>query len=397
MAKKVASPDGEPRAPRARKATKKVADESASTGEQNVGASAEPAPRKRRSVKPVEAPAPEPHAPAAPDRGDRGERQVHNRGDRGERQSTERQGQDRGDRGERQGAERQGQDRGDRGDRQGAERQGQDRGDRDFRDQGDQGGDRDRFGRRGRSRRGRDRGHERFGQRDRSYDVEIEREEREFLLSGPVIDINELNAKKLAELMEMAQNLGIDDFADLKRQDLINRIVEAENERMMRESHREGISLTTGVIELLPDGYGFMRSANFNYLPSPDDVYVSPSQVKRYGLRTGDTIKGYIRAPKQGERFYALIKVDSINYITFTENKPRPLFENLTPYYPKERLHLETTQQEYATRIVAQNLAQHPYLGQCLRREQQLFTTRAGAIDIEGWKDSTISNLPLEH
>ncbi len=395
MAKKVASPDGEPRAPRARKATKKVADESASTGEQNVGASAEPAPRKRRSVKPVEAPAPEPHAPAAPDRGDRGERQVHNRGDRGERQgserqgqdrgdrgerqgaerqgqdrgdrgdrqvhnrgdrgerqSTERQGQDRGDRGERQGAERQGQDRGDRGDRQGAERQGQDRGDRDFRDQGDQGGDRDRFGRRGRSRRGRDRGHERFGQRDRSYDVEIEREEREFLLSGPVIDINELNAKKLAELMEMAQNLGIDDFADLKRQDLINRIVEAENERMMRESHREGISLTTGVIELLPDGYGFMRSANFNYLPSPDDVYVSPSQVKRYGLRTGDTIKGYIRAPKQGERFYALIKVDSINYITFTENKPRPLFENLTPYYPKERLHLETTQQEYATRIV---------------------------------------------
>jgi transcription termination factor Rho len=182
--------------------------------------------------------------------------------------------------------------------------------------------------------------------------MEIEREEREFLLSGPVIDINELNAKKLADLMEMAQNLGIEEFADLKRQDLINRIVEAENERMMRESQREGISLTTGVIELLPDGYGFMRSANFNYLPSPDDVYVSPSQVKRYGLRTGDTIKGYIRAPKPGERFYALIKVDAINYITFTENKTRPLFENLTPYYPKERLTLETTQQEYATRII---------------------------------------------
>ena len=423
MAKKAASPEGEPRAPRARKATKKVAEESASTGEQNVGASAEPAPRKRRSAKSVEAPAPEPQAPAAPERGERGERQDRgergerqDRGERGERQDRGERGerQDRGERGERQDRGERGerQDRGERGERhdrgergarhdrgergerhdrgergerhdrgeqrgerqdrgeqrgerqdrgeQRGERQdrgeergerqdrGEQRGERDFRDQGD----RDRFGRRGRGRRGRDRGQERFGQRDRSYDMEIEREEREFLLSGPVIDINELNAKKLAELMEMAQNLGIDDFADLKRQDLINRIVEAENERMMRESHREGISLTTGVIELLPDGYGFMRSANFNYLPSPDDVYVSPSQVKRYGLRTGDTIKGYIRAPKQGERFYALIKVDSINYITFTENKPRPLFENLTPYYPKERLTLETTQQEFSTRII---------------------------------------------
>jgi len=146
--------------------------------------------------------------------------------------------------------------------------------------------------------------------------------------------------------------LGIEDFADLKKQDLINRIVEAENERQMRESHREGISLTTGVVELLPDGYGFMRSADFNYLPSPDDVYVAPSQVKRYGLRTGDTIKGYIRAPKQGERFFALIKVDSINYIPFITNTPRPLYENLTPFYPKERFTLETLQSEYSTRII---------------------------------------------
>ena len=378
MAKKAASPEGEPRAPRARKATKKVAEEST----QQPAASAEPAPRKRRTTKAAAEAAPEHVAPApAPreerqDRGERGERQ-----DRGERSERSGERQDRGERGER-GGERQDrgergerQDRGERGERQdrgerGGERQDrgerggdrQDRGERHDRgergerqDRGERGEYRDRFdrsGRRGRRGRGRDRGHDRFSQRDRSYDMEIEREEREFLLSGPVIDINELNAKKLADLMEMAQNLGIEEFADLKRQDLINRIVEAENERMMRESQREGISLTTGVIELLPDGYGFMRSANFNYLPSPDDVYVSPSQVKRYGLRTGDTIKGYIRAPKPGERFYALIKVDAINYITFTENKTRPLFENLTPYYPKERLTLETTQQEYATRII---------------------------------------------
>jgi transcription termination factor Rho len=156
----------------------------------------------------------------------------------------------------------------------------------------------------------------------------------------------------MVELIELAQSLDIEDFADLKKQDLINRIVEAENARQMRDYQREGVSLTTGVVELLPDGYGFLRSADFNYLPSPDDVYIAPSQVKRYGLRTGDTLKGYIRAPRQGERFFSMIKVDSINYIPFVENRPRPLFENLTPYYPKERLRLETMQQEYGTRII---------------------------------------------
>ena len=170
--------------------------------------------------------------------------------------------------------------------------------------------------------------------------------------AGTVIDVNELKLKKIAELVDIAQNLEIEDFADLKKQDLINRIVEAENARQMRESQREGISIMTGVIEILPDGYGFMRSADFNYLPSPDDVYVAPSQVKRYGLRTGDTIKGFVRAPRQGERFFALIKVDSVNYIPFIENTPRPLFENLTPYYPKERLILETMQNEFSTRII---------------------------------------------
>ena len=220
---------------------------------------------------------------------------------------------------------------------------------REFRDSGGQ----DRFDRHGRNRRrgrgGRDRGHFRD---HRAYDLEIEREERELMQAGTVIDVNELKLKKIAELVDIAQNLEIEDFADLKKQDLINRIVEAENARQMRESQREGISIMTGVIEILPDGYGFMRSADFNYLPSPDDVYVAPSQVKRYGLRTGDTIKGFVRAPRQGERFFALIKVDSVNYIPFIENTPRPLFENLTPYYPKERLILETMQNEFSTRII---------------------------------------------
>jgi transcription termination factor Rho len=221
-----------------------------------------------------------------------------------------------------------------------------DREPRDFR-----GGDRygDRGGRNRRRGRGRDR-RENF--RDRAFEAEIEREERELMLAGPVIDVNELKLKKMVELIELAQSLDIEDFADLKKQDLINRIVEAENARQMRDYQREGVSLTTGVVELLPDGYGFLRSADFNYLPSPDDVYIAPSQVKRYGLRTGDTLKGYIRAPRQGERFFSMIKVDSINYIPFVENKPRPLFENLTPYYPKERLRLETMQQEYGTRII---------------------------------------------
>ena len=233
------------------------------------------------------------------------------------------------------------------------------RGDQRNMQRGDQrnSGGRDRYNDRdhGRNRnRNRGRGQEQFVNRDRerAYDLELEREEREFVPTGPVIDINELKTKKVAELVETAQKLGIEDFADLKKQDLINRIVEAENDRQMHESHREGISVTTGVIELLPDGYGFMRSADFNYLPSQDDVYVAPSQVKRYGLRTGDTIKGYVRAPKPGERFFALIKVDSINYIPFITNTPRPLFENLTPYYPTKRLILETMQSEFSTRII---------------------------------------------
>jgi transcription termination factor Rho len=284
-------------------------------------------------------------------RGDepRGERRDEPRGERRDEPRGERRDEPRGERRDEPRGERRDEPRGERRDEPGIDRRdvrpSQDREPRDFR-----GGDRfDRGGRNRRRGRGRDR-RENF--RDRAFEAEIEREERELMLAGPVIDLNELKLKKIAELVELAQSLDIEDFADLKKQDLINRIVEAENARQMRDYQREGVSLTTGVVELLPDGYGFLRSADFNYLPSQDDVYIAPSQVKRYGLRTGDTVKCYIRAPRQGERFFAMIKVDSINYIPFVENKPRPLFENLTPYYPKERLRLETMQQEYSTRII---------------------------------------------
>jgi len=167
-----------------------------------------------------------------------------------------------------------------------------------------------------------------------------------------LIDVPALKSKKIAELTEIARQLGIEDYQDLRKQDLIFKIIEAENQREMKESHREGLTVSNGVIEVLPDGYGFMRSADYNYLPSPDDIYVSPSQVKRFGLRTGDTVKGYVRPPKDGERFFALLKVETINYVPPEIMRDRTLFENLTPLYPDERLRLETMASEFSTRII---------------------------------------------
>ena len=167
-----------------------------------------------------------------------------------------------------------------------------------------------------------------------------------------VIDIPKLKSLKIAELLEIAHKLGVEHSGDLRKQDLIVKIVEAENLRQMKEQHREGLTTSVGVVEVLPDGYAFLRSADYNYLPSPDDVYVSPSQVRKYGLRTGDTVKGYVRPPKQGERFFSLIRVESINYIPFVEQTERTLFENLTPLYPDKRIILETVPSEFSTRII---------------------------------------------
>lgn len=170
--------------------------------------------------------------------------------------------------------------------------------------------------------------------------------------SGPVLDAAALKTQKIAELMKIAQELGVEDYQDLRKQDLIFKIIERENARVLKESHREGLTSTSGVIDIMSDGYGFLRSSEYNYLPSPDDIYVSPSQVKRMGLRTGDTVHGYARPPKDGERFFSLLKVETINYVMPEQMRTRTTFENLTPEYPTKRITLETTPTEFSMRII---------------------------------------------
>jgi len=169
--------------------------------------------------------------------------------------------------------------------------------------------------------------------------------------STQVIDIAELRTKKIAELTAMAKSLGITDFADLSKQELVLKIVEAQTQKTTTENQLDGLLSGGGVLEVLPDGYGFLRSANYNYLPSPDDIYVSPSQIKRFNLKTGDTIKGQVRSPKEGERFYALIKIETVNFGEPEKIRDRVLFDNLTPLYPNQRLRLEKLPSEYSMRI----------------------------------------------
>src|SRR3954470_15904445 len=170
----------------------------------------------------------------------------------------------------------------------------------------------------------------------------------------------ELKSKKIVELNELAKKFGIDGFQDLRKQDLIFKILEADAQQTQKEKpglvngkqEEEAGSLASGVLELLPDGYGFLRSTDYNYLPSPDDIYVSPSQVKKFNLRTGDTVEGSVRPPKDGERFFALLKVDKINYQPIDFARERALFDNLTPLYPNKQITLETSPGEYSMRIM---------------------------------------------
>lgn len=155
----------------------------------------------------------------------------------------------------------------------------------------------------------------------------------------------DLKSKKVPELIKIARDLGINGYTDLKKQDLIYKIIEAQ-------TARDGFAFAIGVLEVLPDGYGFLRSANYNYLPSPDDIYVSPSQIKKFALKTGDTVNGQVRPPKEGERFFALLKVDSVNYESPDTLRERILFDNLTPLYPNEQLVLENAPTEYGMRIM---------------------------------------------
>lgn len=159
------------------------------------------------------------------------------------------------------------------------------------------------------------------------------------------MDIIELKKKKISELIEIAHNLRIEGARGLKKQDLIFRILQAQTEK-------DGLSFKDGVLEVLPDGFGFLRSPNYNYLPSPDDIYVSPSQIRKFDLKTGDTVSGQARPPKEGERYFALLKIEAVNSEPPEIAKSRILFDNLTPLYPNERIKLERESQEVSMRIM---------------------------------------------
>lgn len=159
------------------------------------------------------------------------------------------------------------------------------------------------------------------------------------------MDISELKSKKIVDLYKIAKELDLQGYSDLRKQDLIFKILEAQ-------TTKDGLTFSKGVLEVLQDGYGFLRSADYNYLPSPDDIYVSPSQIKRFNLRTGDFVSGQVRPPKEGERFFALLRVEAVNEQDPEKIRERTLFENLTPLHPIKRLKLESAPGEHSMRIL---------------------------------------------
>ncbi len=170
-------------------------------------------------------------------------------------------------------------------------------------------------------------------------------ESSEIDTSQKPMHLKELKNKKAHELVDLAHSVGIENAGSLRKQDLIFVILQKMAER------NEHI-YADGVLECLPDGFGFLRAPEYNYLPGPDDVYVSPSQIRRFGLRTGDTVSGSVRSPKEGERYFALLKVEQVNFQASELNTERVLFDNLTPLYPKQRLHLEYQPNNHSTRII---------------------------------------------
>lgn len=170
-------------------------------------------------------------------------------------------------------------------------------------------------------------------------DIVLSDEEKSWLNS------KDLKIKNIQTVTDLAIKLKIENAAGMRRQDMIFEI--------LKRAAKLGVDIYgSGVLEILPDGYGFLRSPDYNYLPGPDDIYVSPSQIRRFGLRTGDTVTGTVRPPKEGERYFALLKVDTLNFETTENGKDKILFDNLTPLYPKERLKLEHSPAGYTTRVV---------------------------------------------
>ena len=159
------------------------------------------------------------------------------------------------------------------------------------------------------------------------------------------MNLVELKGKNIAELTEMANALNVEGASGMRKQELIFAVLQAQTEK-------NGMIFGEGVLEILPDDFGFLRAPDYNYLPGPDDIYVSPSQIRRFNLRTGDTISGQIRPPKEGERYFALLKVESINYEDPEVSRTKILFDNLTPYYPETKIKLEMNPTEFTTRAM---------------------------------------------
>ncbi|MCX6640062.1 MAG: transcription termination factor Rho [bacterium] len=159
------------------------------------------------------------------------------------------------------------------------------------------------------------------------------------------MDLAELKEMKIADLNKVAKELDIEEYSSMTRQDLVFKILEKQTEK-------DGLIFAQGVLEILPDGYGFLRSSASNYLPGPDDIYVSPSQIKRFGLRKGMHVSGQIRPPKDNERFFALLKVEAVNFESAEETRDKIIFDNLTPLYPEKKFKLELDPKDISTRIM---------------------------------------------
>ncbi|MGB6831651.1 MAG: transcription termination factor Rho [Terracidiphilus sp.] len=157
--------------------------------------------------------------------------------------------------------------------------------------------------------------------------------------------IAELKEKNITELSRIARTLEIPGTSGLRKQDLIFKILQAQSEK-------EGHIFAEGVLEILPDGYGFLRSPDYNYLPGPDDIYVSPSQIRKFDLKTGDSISGNVRPPHEGEKYFALVKIEAINFESPEETRNKILFDNLTPLYPQERIKMETVREAVSGRVM---------------------------------------------
>ena len=165
------------------------------------------------------------------------------------------------------------------------------------------------------------------------------------------LNIADLKKKTVQELNALAKELKVEDTGGLRKQELIFKILEGQTKTQVAQG-KEGMIIGEGVLEILPDGFGFLRAPTSNYLPGPDDMYVSPSQIRKFDLRTGDTVAGEIRPPKEGERYFALLKVESINGEPPNLEKIRPLFDNLTPLYPDRRLKLEADDGNLSMRVM---------------------------------------------